>query len=129
MRAWVTVVLTAGALGCLAANSLLARTALGRGLADAATFTAVRLLSGAVALAAIGAASGRGRPRGGGFGAALALFGYAAAFSLAYLRIPAGVGALVLFGAVQATMIGWAVAGGGDRWRRSCSEGDLNDSK
>jgi drug/metabolite transporter (DMT)-like permease len=112
VRALATVVFTAGALGCFAANSLLARTALGRGLADPATFTAVRLLSGAVALGAIVAASGRGRPRGGGWRAALALFGYAVAFSLAYLRIHAGVGALILFGAVQATMIGWAVAGG-----------------
>ena len=112
MRAWVTVVLTAGALACFAANSLLARAALGRGLVDPATFTAVRLLAGAAALAAIAAASGRGRPRGGTLGAGAALFGYAAAFSLAYLRIRAGVGALVLFGAVQATMIGWAVAGG-----------------
>jgi drug/metabolite transporter (DMT)-like permease len=48
----------------------------------------------------------------GSWGSALALFGYAAAFSLAYLRLSAGVGALVLFACVQATMIGWGIKNG-----------------
>jgi drug/metabolite transporter (DMT)-like permease len=104
--------LTALTLCFFAANSLLARAALGGGLADAAGFTAVRLASGALGLAALVAVTGRGRPAGGSWGAAVALFAYAAAFSLAYVRIPAGPGALVLFAAVQVTMIGWSVVSG-----------------
>lgn len=107
-----TVPLAAGTLLCFAANSLLCRAALGAGLADAGTFTAVRLASGAIALALLLGAARRSRPRGGSWGSALALFAYAAAFSLAYLHIRAGVGALVLFAAVQATMIGYGLAHG-----------------
>ena len=104
--------LTALTLCFFAANSLLARAALGGGLADAAGFTAVRLGSGALGLAILLAVTGRGRPAGGSWGAAVALFAYAAAFSLAYVRIPAGPGALVLFASVQVTMIGWSVVRG-----------------
>lgn len=104
--------LAAGALTCFAANSLLCRAALGAGHADPGTFTAVRIASGALALSALLGATRRVRPGGGSWGSALALFAYAAAFSLAYVRIPAGIGALVLFAHVQATMVGWAVAGG-----------------
>ncbi len=107
-----TAALTAAALACFAANSLLARSALGAGLADPATFTAVRLAAGALALPLIAALAGRGRPSGGSWGSALALFVYAAAFSLAYLRIGAGPGALLLFAAVQATMLGWSILHG-----------------
>jgi drug/metabolite transporter (DMT)-like permease len=98
-------------LCCFAANSLLARRALGGALAGAAAYTALRLLSGAAVLWLIA----RRRPRAGaeaGWRSAAALFLYAAPFSWAYLRLPAGVGALLLFGAVQATMIGVAVAHG-----------------
>jgi drug/metabolite transporter (DMT)-like permease len=104
--------LAAVALTCFAANSLLCRAALGAGRADPGTFTAVRIASGAAALAALLAATRRVRPAGGSWGSALALFAYAAAFSLAYVRIPAGVGALVLFALVQATMVGYGVASG-----------------
>ena len=109
-----TVALTALALIAFAANSILTRMALAPGHIDAATFTAVRLVTGALALAALvrlqsGTWSGlRGRPGPG----ALALFAYAAPFTFAYLRIGAAVGALVLFGAVQLTMIGWGVVRG-----------------
>ncbi len=72
----------------------------------------MRLLSGALALWLLLAAARRSRPAGGSWASALALFAYAAAFSLAYLRIRAGVGALVLFAAVQATMIGYGIAKG-----------------
>lgn len=108
-----TFLLTGATLLCFAANSLLARAALGAGLLDAATFTSVRLASGAAALALL-SRLGRGprRPGGGGWTSGMLLFAYAAAFSLAYLRIPAAVGALVLFTAVQATMVGWAVLRG-----------------
>jgi hypothetical protein len=94
------------ALLAFAGNSLLCRAALGPGLIDPATFTAVRLGAGAVALGAIAAASGRARFwRAGSWGSAAALAAYAVAFSAAYLWIDAGVGALVLFAAVQLTML------------------------
>lgn len=111
-RRLATAALTLGALACFAANSLLARAALGRGLADPWTFTLVRLASGAAALPLIALVAGRGRPRGGSWGSALALAAYAVAFSIAYVRIQAGPGALLLFVAVQATMVGWSVARG-----------------
>jgi drug/metabolite transporter (DMT)-like permease len=106
-----TVLLTATAMTAFAANSLLCRAALGRADMDPVSFTAVRLATGAAALALIGRMR-PGRSLPGSWGSALALFGYAIAFSLAYTRIPAGTGALLLFGAVQATMIGHALAGG-----------------
>jgi drug/metabolite transporter (DMT)-like permease len=100
------------ALFGFAANSLLCRLALRGGQIDAATFTAVRLLSGAAVLALllqVRTASTRQR-RGDWLSAAL-LFAYAAPFSFAYLQLSAGTGALILFFAVQATMIG------ADLWR------------
>lgn len=110
--AFRVAILTGAALACFAANSLLCRAALGRGLLDPATFTWIRLGSGAAALAAALGVTRRARPSGGTSGAALALFVYAAAFSLAYVRIGAGVGALLLFGAVQVTMVGWSALRG-----------------
>jgi drug/metabolite transporter (DMT)-like permease len=98
----------ATALLGFAANSLLCRTALRPGLIDAASFTAVRIAAGALALLALAAPRlrRRGGPwRSGSWGSALALFAYAAAFSYSYLRIGAGTGALLLFGSVQATML------------------------
>ncbi len=102
---WTTT-LAAAAMCAFAANSLLCRLALGAGLIDAATFTTVRLASGALLLAALVAWQQRAWPRSG-FDpwAALALFVYAIAFSFAYLSLSAGTGALILFGAVQMTMI------------------------
>ena len=88
-----------------AANSVLARLALKTTAVDAATFTGVRLLAGAVVVAVVVRA--RGRRMGGSWPSAAALFVYAAAFSAAYLSLAAGTGALLLFGAVQLTMIGW----------------------
>ena len=96
---------TALVMAAFAANSVLARLALAGGHADALTFTAVRLTSGAGALGVLLAARGV-RPTGGWVSAG-ALLVYAAAFSVAYLALPTGTGALVLFGAVQLTMIGW----------------------
>ncbi len=105
---------TALVMAAFAANSVLARLALAAGHAagpgGALAFTAVRLASGAAVLGALVAAR-RGRVSGDAVSAG-ALLVYAAAFSLAYLALPAGTGALVLFGAVQATMIGWGVAHG-----------------
>jgi drug/metabolite transporter (DMT)-like permease len=107
-----TAALAAGALLCFAANSLLCRAALGPGRADPATFTAVRLASGAAALALLLALARRERPSGGSWGSALVLFVYAVPFSVAYVLIGAGIGALVLFAAVQATMVGYGIAKG-----------------
>jgi drug/metabolite transporter (DMT)-like permease len=106
-------VATGGALIGFAANSLLCRAALGAGSIDAWSFTAVRLGAGALTLALLTrAVSGQSARGAGSAGSALALWAYAAAFSLAYLRLSTGVGALVLFGAVQATMIGWGLVRG-----------------
>jgi drug/metabolite transporter (DMT)-like permease len=101
-----TVALTFFTLIAFASNSVLCRLALAPGLIGAGTFTGVRLLSGAMVLMLMVALRGRATAVQGTWGSAVALFAYAAPFSFAYLRIPAGVGALVLFGTVQATMIG-----------------------
>lgn len=102
---WRTVMLTVVAMLAFAANSLLCRMALQQDAIDAASFSSVRLASGALALALLarmrqGAAS-RARP---GWAAAAALFGYVVLFSWAYRSLGAGTGALILFGAVQLTM-------------------------
>ncbi|HEY7511734.1 MAG TPA: DMT family transporter [Vicinamibacteria bacterium] len=109
-----TAALTSAALTAFAANSLLCRAALLGGLVDAATFTTVRIVSGAAALLVLDRlwTPGDRAPAGGSWASAAALFAYAAAFSFAYVRIGAGVGALLLFAAVQATMIAWAVRSG-----------------
>ncbi len=102
-----TAALTATALVAFASNSVLCRVALRQGVADAATFTGIRLLSGALALGVILAARRASLKPAGNWKSAAALFAYAAPFSFAYLRLSAGTGALILFGAVQATMIIW----------------------
>jgi drug/metabolite transporter (DMT)-like permease len=101
--------LTALAMCAFAGNSLLCRLALAGTQIDAATFTTIRILSGAVTLYLIVRvrASQSDSKRAGSWPSALALFAYAAGFSLAYVRLSAGTGALLLFGAVQATMIGY----------------------
>lgn len=105
-------VFTCLALLAFAGNSLLCRAALRHTPIDAASFTTLRLISGAVVLWLLaqlrpGAAAGNGS-----WASALALFAYAAAFSFAYLSLATGTGALLLFGSVQATMIGWGLCKG-----------------
>jgi drug/metabolite transporter (DMT)-like permease len=112
-----------------ASNSLLCRLALKHTSIDAATFTFIRIFSGAVALWLIMRmrnVSARARPspnlslvtghsslfQSGNWPSALALFAYAAAFSFAYINLTAATGALLLFGAVQATMILWGLRKG-----------------
>ena len=115
-----TALLTLLALVAFAANSLLTRMALAPRLIDPAGFTLLRLASGALVLAALvrvqsGTWSSLGQRELVGWGrwvGPLALFGYAAPFTLAYVRIGAAVGALVLFGSVQVTMIGWGIVTG-----------------
>lgn len=104
--------LTTTALVAFAANSILARAALTETAMDPVSFTAIRIAAGALMLWLIvrsrpGLAEGRGS-----WISALALFGYAIAFSLAYLSLTAATGALLLFGAVQVTMVGWSLAAG-----------------
>jgi len=110
----MTALLTALALVAFAANSILTRMALGAGAMDAATFTTVRLVAGAAVLATIVRVQGGPSPLRGGRSLVgpVALFAYAAPFSFAYVRIGAAAGALLLFGAVQITMIGWGIAKG-----------------
>ena len=100
-----TVVLTSLAMIAFAGNSLLCRLALRQTQIDAASFTMVRLVSGAVVLALIVGLRGGRRPSAGNWPSALALFVYAAGFSFAYVSLPTATGALLLFGAVQITMI------------------------
>lgn len=98
--------LTTLAMMAFAANSLLCRLALKHTSIDAASFTSLRLVSGALVLWAIVKVRNPASPGRGSWLSALALFAYAACFSLAYISLPAGTGSLLLFGAVQATMIG-----------------------
>jgi drug/metabolite transporter (DMT)-like permease len=107
-----TSVLVALSLLAFAANSLLCRFALAQGRIDPASFTAIRVLSGALVLGGLAARELRTRAWPGRVSASVALFLYAAPFSFAYLWLGAGVGALVLFGSVQASMIGWGLLDG-----------------
>ena len=109
---WRTAVLTAIAMLAFAANSILCRLALEHGAIDPASFTLIRIASGVAALWLILAVSGTVRCVGGSWRAGLALFVYAAAFSYAYISLSAAAGALLLFGAVQATMVTIGLARG-----------------
>lgn len=124
-----TILFTALALVAFAFNSILCRLALRGEEADAAGFTAVRLASGAVALIVISWLVSRPKPQKsqvasdsnslgtwdiglgtlGSWASAFFLFAYAVCFSFAYLGLTTGTGALILFGAVQMTMIAAAI--------------------
>jgi len=107
-----TLLLTVLALTAFAGNSLLCRLALKGNAMDPASFTAIRLMSGGLVLWAV-ARSRPGAPPGrGNWVSACALFAYAACFSFAYVSLPTGTGALLLFGAVQALMIGYGLWSG-----------------
>lgn len=97
--------LTLLAMLAFAANSILCRLALTQTDIDPAGFTLVRIVSGAASLWLIARATGHAKAGAGSWRGAAALLAYAAAFSFAYLTMTAGTGALLLFGAVQATMI------------------------
>lgn len=103
---------TALALLAFAGNSLLCRAALQHTPIDAASFTTIRLIAGALTLWLLVQFTRRGASGHGSWPSALALFGYAAAFSFAYVSLPAGTGALLLFGSVQTGMIGWGLLKG-----------------
>lgn len=115
MSAWSCIAWTVLALLAFAGNSLLCRAALGAPSSiDAASFTALRIASGALILAPVllrapservGAVASEAIVRSRPWASALALAVYAVAFSFSYTRIGAGVGALVLFACVQLTML------------------------
>ena len=100
--------LTAFALTAFAFNSVLCRMALAAGEIDPASFTTVRLVSGAAILTVLVLASGKTRnvTKTGNWTSAFFLFAYAVAFSFAYLGLTTATGALILFGWVQLTMFG-----------------------
>ena len=101
-----TASLTTVAMVAFAANSILCRAALGEQNIDAASFSTLRLTSGAVTLSLLLAMrSGVGSLRAGSWWSAALLFLYAVPFSFSYNSLPTGTGALILFGAVQATML------------------------
>jgi len=104
-----TLLCTLLALIAFAANSVLSRLALSDGAIDAASFTAIRLMSGIVVLLLIVRITKTNKVKksdlAGSWRAALYLFIYAAAFSFAYLTLETATGALILFGSVQITMV------------------------
>lgn len=109
----MTAAWTIAALLAFAANSVLCRLALSEGTIDAVSFTALRLISGALLLMPVSVtASPRNRGHRPAWPSSLALFCYAIAFSTAYLSLTTGTGALLLFGGVQSTMLLAALAGG-----------------
>ncbi|MBN9316454.1 MAG: DMT family transporter [Devosia sp.] len=109
-----TSFLTAVAMIAFAANSVLARLAFATAGAEPLSYTGIRLASGAVVLVALLGLRQRGVPQSlaGSWAAAAALFGYAFAFSIAYVLLGAGTGALILFASVQIGIVGWAILKG-----------------
>jgi len=102
-----TLALTLIALIAFAANSVLARLGLTIGEIGPWSFSLIRIVSGAAILALlISCKRGiiNGARHGTWYGAA-ALLIYASFFSYAYLSLPAGTGALILFALVQVTMV------------------------
>ena len=104
-RAGRLLILTLRTMTAFAAYSILCRQALDTTPIDPATFTVIRLVAGAATLWLIVRIRTGGSALAGSWPAAFSLFAYAAAFSFAYVSLSAGTGALILFGAVQATMI------------------------
>jgi drug/metabolite transporter (DMT)-like permease len=103
------IILTSLAMLAFAGNSLLCRLALKNTGIDAASFTSIRLISAAAALWLLVRLSSKAPSGGGNWPSAFALFAYAAGFSFAYINLTAATGALLLFGAVQTTMISYGM--------------------
>jgi drug/metabolite transporter (DMT)-like permease len=103
------VLFTSLAMVAFASNSILCRLALSETSIDAASFTVVRLVSGALMLWCLLSLKGFTGKHQGSWPSAIALFAYAALFSYAFLELAAGTGTLILFGAVQASMIGFGL--------------------
>ena len=107
-----TALLTVFAMLAFASNSLLCRVALRDTSIDAATFTSIRLASGALVLAILLRSRGQRPMAAGSWPMAAMLFAYAACFSFAYRDLTAATGALLLFGAVQLTMTAYGLFSG-----------------
>ncbi|KQQ56327.1 hypothetical protein ASF84_09930 [Pseudomonas sp. Leaf127] len=103
------MLLTALAMLAFAANSLLCRVALRGEAIDPVAFTLVRLLSGALALWLISSLRTKTESMQGNWKGALSLFVYALGFAYAYVQLDTGTGALLLFGAVQMTIVGYGL--------------------
>ncbi|MCL5126608.1 MAG: DMT family transporter [Deltaproteobacteria bacterium] len=103
------LLLTLVAMIAFAGNSLLCRVALKLDQIDAASFSSIRIISGALVLWLIVRIRGGHHISAGNWPSALVLFSYMASFSFAYISLPVATGALVLFGAAQATMIGYGL--------------------
>lgn len=113
MRIFILVSL---AMLAFAGNSVFARLGLdGTSTIDPASYTLIRLISGAIVLTILVSWRNKSVKKitaGGNWISALALFGYASAFSYAYVVLETGIGALILFTCVQAGMIGWGIIKG-----------------
>jgi drug/metabolite transporter (DMT)-like permease len=109
MSIFCIISLTLMAMLAFAGNSLLCRIALHQTDIDAASFTTIRLGSGAITLLCILMLKKSDVKASGNWSSALALFAYAAGFSYAYTQLAAATGALLLFGAVQITMMGYGL--------------------
>ncbi|MCH1931186.1 DMT family transporter [Shewanella sp. A25] len=108
MTSFRLLLLTSLTMLAFACNSILCRLALKDGSIDASSFTLIRLISGALMLWLL-SVKNKQVEEGGSWSSALALFTYAAGFSYAYINMTASMGALLLFGAVQTTMIGFGL--------------------
>jgi drug/metabolite transporter (DMT)-like permease len=106
-----TGVYTGFALMAFAANSVICRLALGEESIDAASFTTIRLVSGALVLLLLAGTTSRNNipKQRGNWTSAFMLFLYAVTFSFAYISLNTGTGALILFASVQATMMIFAI--------------------
>ncbi|WP_339845673.1 DMT family transporter [uncultured Halopseudomonas sp.] len=107
-----TLFLAGIAMLAFAGNSVLCRLALVNTGIDAASFTVLRIVSGAIVLWLLVGLRKRARPASGNWAGALALTLYAAAFSFAYIQLDTGTGALLLFGAVQLSMLAFGLVRG-----------------
>lgn len=112
------------ALLAFAANSILCRMALRIPTIDPFSFTSIRIVSGAITLSAVLLLRAKRGGIGGSWISALQLMAYAATFSVAYMGLTAGTGALLLFGAVQVVMIA-AGYRAGERINRKVAAGWL----
>src|SRR5450830_746488 len=106
------IFLTVLAMVAFAGNSLLCRQALKHTAIDPASFTLIRILAGALVLWLIVRIRDGVIKTSGNWPSAFALFVYAAAFSYSYVTLPTAAGALLLFGAVQATMVSYGIWSG-----------------
>lgn len=109
-----TALLTVVALIAFAANSIFGRLALGEPSIDPTSYTAVRMISGAIMLWIIASIRRKKSPavKSASWASSVMLFTYAITFSFAYISLSAGTGALILFAAVQITMIAVGLHGG-----------------